>query len=140
MPGRPARQCASSDCSWWAVVGSPYCQHHGGPVPPMKDAEQREAKLRADYEFYAHNHVSPSDVEGLRAPAKVETVDHPVHYNQHPSGVECIDIVEHMTFNVGSAVKYCWRAGLKGDALIEDLEKARWYLAREIERLKKGKS
>lgn len=60
-------------------------------------------------------------------------VDHPPHYNAHPSGVECIDVVEHMTFNVGNAVKYAWRAGLKGDA-VEDYEKAIWYLRREIAR------
>lgn len=67
----------------------------------------------------------------------IELVNHPIHYNQHPSGVECITIVEHMTFNIGSAIKYCWRAGLKGNekAHITDLEKARWYLDREIERL-----
>ena len=59
------------------------------------------------------------------------SVDHPAHYNDHPSGVECIDVVEHMSFNVGNAVKYLWRAGLKGDR-IEDLEKARWYIDREL--------
>ena len=58
----------------------------------------------------------------------------PKHYRKHPSGVECIEITEHMNFNLGNAVKYIWRAGLKGDA-IEDLEKAAWYLAREIVRL-----
>jgi hypothetical protein len=46
-----------------------------------------------------------------------DTVNHPPHYNDHPSGVECIAIVEHFTFNVGNAVKYLWRAGLKGDRL-----------------------
>lgn len=63
----------------------------------------------------------------------MSAVNHPDHYNEHPSGVECIDVVEHMTFNVGNAVKYLWRAGLKGDRL-EDLEKARWYIDREITR------
>lgn len=63
-------------------------------------------------------------------------VDHPRHYNTSPSGVECIDVVEHMTFNVGNAIKYLWRAGLKGDA-IEDLRKSLWYVNREIERLTK---
>jgi hypothetical protein len=63
-----------------------------------------------------------------------DSVNHPAHYNAHPSGVECIDVVEHMTFNVGNAVKYCWRAGLKGDR-IEDLKKARWYIDREIKKL-----
>lgn len=62
-----------------------------------------------------------------------DAVDHPEHYNAHPSGVECIDVVEHMGFNLGNAIKYVWRADLKGDA-VEDLRKARWYLDREIDR------
>lgn len=65
--------------------------------------------------------------------AEADTVDHPPHYNSHPSGVECITIVEHFGFNVGNAMKYLWRAGLKGDEL-EDLRKARWYVEREIQR------
>jgi hypothetical protein len=52
----------------------------------------------------------------------------------HPSGVECIDVVEHMTFNLGNAIKYIWRSSLKGRQ-IEDLRKAQWYIGREIERL-----
>jgi hypothetical protein len=58
-------------------------------------------------------------------------VDHPRHYTQHPSGVECIDVTEHMGFCLGNAVKYIWRADLKNDA-IEDLRKAIWYIEREI--------
>jgi len=64
----------------------------------------------------------------------VSAIDHPAHYTSHPSGVECIDIVEHMTFNVGAAMKYLWRHGLKGPAL-EDLRKARWCIDREIARI-----
>ena len=63
-----------------------------------------------------------------------DPVNHPSHYNSHPSGIECIDVVEHMGFSIGNAIKYLWRAGLKGDAL-EDLKKARWYLDREIQRI-----
>jgi hypothetical protein len=62
-----------------------------------------------------------------------DAVDHPDHYNANPSGVECIDVVEHMPFNVGNAVKYLWRAGHKGN-LLEDLRKAAWYIEREIQR------
>jgi hypothetical protein len=65
-----------------------------------------------------------------------EAVNHPAHYVSHPSGIECIQVTEHMGFSLGNAVKYIWRADLKNDA-IEDLEKAAWYLAREIERRKK---
>lgn len=62
-----------------------------------------------------------------------EKVNHPEHYNGHPSGIECIQVVEHMGFNLGNAVKYIWRADLKG-AAIEDLKKAAWYVQREIEK------
>lgn len=60
-----------------------------------------------------------------------DPVNHPKHYTNHPSGVECIQITEHMTFNLGNAVKYIWRADLKGNS-IEDLKKAVWYINREI--------
>jgi hypothetical protein len=66
-----------------------------------------------------------------------DPVNHPKHYISHPSGVECITITRHMTFNLGNAIKYIWRAGEKdANRTIEDLEKARWYLADEIDRLK----
>jgi hypothetical protein len=64
-------------------------------------------------------------------------ISHPPHYTSHPSGVECITIAEHLPFCLGCVMKYIWRAGKKGDA-IEDLEKAQWYLAREIELRKNG--
>jgi len=64
-----------------------------------------------------------------------DPVNHPKHYTEHPSGVECIEITEHMGFNLGNAIKYIWRADLKGQS-IQDLEKARWYLDREITKRK----
>ncbi len=67
---------------------------------------------------------------------KPDPVNHPPHYTSHPSGVECIDITEHMSFPIGNVVKYLWRADEKG-APLQDLEKARWYLDREISRRKK---
>jgi hypothetical protein len=57
----------------------------------------------------------------------------PDHYRRHPSGIECIQITEHMSFPLGSAIKYIWRADLKANP-IEDLKKAVWYLEREIQR------
>lgn len=73
-------------------------------------------------------------------------VNHPKHYNSHPSGIECIDIVRHHDFNIGNVIKYIWRAGLKTDAnltskekQIEDLEKAMFYLNDEIEMIKRSK-
>jgi hypothetical protein len=68
-----------------------------------------------------------------------DKIAHPPHYLAHPSGVECIQITEHMNFCLGNAVKYIWRAGLKSDDPVEDLKKAIWYLNREIERLGKVK-
>jgi len=63
-----------------------------------------------------------------------EAINHPKHYNMHESGIEAIDICEHLGFNIGNAVKYLFRAGYKGDAVhktIEDMQKARWYLERQ---------
>jgi Protein of unknwon function (DUF3310) len=62
-----------------------------------------------------------------------DPVNHPKHYTGHPSGIECIQITEHMSFCLGNAIKYIWRADLKDDA-VEDLRKARWYLDREIQK------
>jgi len=59
----------------------------------------------------------------------------PRHYRSHASGVECIEITEHMDFCLGNAIKYIWRADLKNqDNGVEDLKKAAWYLYREIKR------
>ena len=66
-----------------------------------------------------------------------DKVNHPRHYTQHPSGVECIQVTEHMGFCLGNAMKYIWRADLKHNA-IEDLKKAVWYIEREIARRSKN--
>lgn len=65
-----------------------------------------------------------------------EMVNHPSHYNV---GIETIDYIEswEMNFNTGNVIKYTTRAGFKENQL-EDLEKAKWYLEREIQRLSKG--
>jgi len=63
-----------------------------------------------------------------------DPVNNPIHYTDHPSGIECIQITEHMNFNLGNAIKYIWRAALKGKQM-EDLKKAAWYVNREIARL-----
>mgnify|MGYP003334941178 CR=1 FL=1 len=62
-----------------------------------------------------------------------DPVNSPKHYTSHPSGIDCIQITEHMGFNLGNAIKYIWRADLKNDA-VEDLKKAVWYIRREIDR------
>lgn len=73
---------------------------------------------------------------------KNDQVNHPKHYTSDPSGIECIDITRHRNFNIGNAIKYLWRDGLKEDKdrklidkQVEDLNKAVWYLVDEIHRL-----
>ncbi len=67
-----------------------------------------------------------------------DPVNHPKHYSSHPSGVECIEVVRHMGFNLGNVVKYIWRAGIKdAEVELQDLEKAAWYLQDEI-KMRKG--
>ena len=75
-----------------------------------------------------------------------DAIEHPEHYTSHPSGVECIQVTEHMTFCAGNAIKYLWRAGLKASAEladqekhIQDLKKAKWYVEREIKRIQDAK-
>lgn len=63
-----------------------------------------------------------------------DMVNHPVHYTSHPSGVEVIEITEHMGFCLGNAIKYIMRSELKGNQ-VQDLKKAIWYINREISRL-----
>lgn len=84
-----------------------------------------------------------------------DMVNHPLHYTSDPSGVECIQITRHRNFNIGNAIKYLWRAGLKLEEAatpiegvpylaarkvshakqIEDLQKAIFYINDEIGRL-----
>lgn len=79
-----------------------------------------------------------------RAESRKDMVNHPAHYNSHPSGIECIEIVRHHNFNIGNAIKYLWRCGIKTeegmdiqDKTIEDLQKAIFYIQDEIIRLQK---
>ena len=66
-----------------------------------------------------------------------DLVNHPSHYTV--GGIEAISVIEawNLNFCLGNALKYICRAGRKTDNLIEDLQKAQWYLSREIENLKK---
>lgn len=59
----------------------------------------------------------------------------PSHYTRFP-GIEVIELTEHLNFCRGNAVKYIARAGAKDPTKeLEDLRKAAWYVAREIQRL-----
>ena len=68
-----------------------------------------------------------------------DVINNPKHYTNHPSGIECIQITEHMGFCLGNAIKYLWRSDLKNDA-VEDMKKAIWYINREIERRENGRT
>lgn len=92
-------------------------------------------------DFFKGDRPVPVDI-----PEQVEddVVNHPKHYNSHPSGIECIEIAEWYDFNIGNAIKYLWRNGLKHeegkddyDKAVEDLEKAVWYIENEIRLVRK---
>jgi hypothetical protein len=80
------------------------------------------------------SYLTLSEVRLVLGQQGAEQVNHPKHYLSHPSGIETIQITEHMGFCLGNVIKYVLRAPYKGKEL-EDLKKARWYLSREIERL-----
>lgn len=75
---------------------------------------------------------------GIEIVEKSDNVSHPAYYtNGWSNGAEVIDLTEHLSFCAGNVVKYVCRAGRKDlEKYVEDLEKARWYLDREIERVK----
>jgi len=93
-----------------------------------KELDDLSAKFNAE----SDNHL---EYRWTTGPIPSDPINHPKHYTSHPSGVECIEITQHMMFNTGNAMKYIWRADLKGNA-IEDIEKAIWYLNQEIKRRK----
>lgn len=73
-----------------------------------------------------------ADIPQVTHYAAADMVNSPAHYKV--GGIETIDFIEAkgLSYNLGNVVKYVTRAGYKGDPK-QDLEKARWYLTREIE-------
>jgi len=117
--------------------------HSTGTVFPLvgsftdRSGSVIEASWRADGGFQYTGSSSldlmPVEVDAPTVEEGHDPVSNPSHYTSHPSGIECIQVTEHMGFCLGNAVKYIWRADLKADA-IEDLRKARWYIDRELEK------
>lgn len=116
------------------------------PRDPQADEAARQmlrdevARHRAKVGMPALPEHAPAADNGqrVRRSDKVsDPVNQPAHYTAHPGGIQCIDVTEHMGFNIGNAVKYLWRCDLKNDA-IEDLKKAAWYIAREIAKREKA--
>lgn len=124
-------------------------KHTAIALPEMTDAERAAGQWRAatavrpaarERNRLAVAVLGHVALEARRPPVPHEPKDDPInpaHYKAHPSGVECIDIIERFTHNVGAAVKYLWRAGLKTTDPLDDLRKARWYVDREIQRIER---
>lgn len=94
-------------------------------IDDVKLDKEKGCFINKDYQFY-------------QIPEKDDPVNHPAHYKAY-SGFEVIDLTEQMNFNRGNAVKYIARAGLKSkETEVQDLQKAAWYIKREIERLQRN--
>jgi len=79
--------------------------------------------------------LGPLDTAAPLVAAIFDPVNRPAHYNNHPSGIECIEVIRHFNFNLGNAIKYIWRAESGyAESPVEDLQKAAWYLSDEIKR------
>lgn len=66
-----------------------------------------------------------------------DQVNHPQHYGGEHNPYEAIKVIEayNLDFHLGNTVKYVLRAGKKDD-IVQDLEKAKWYLERKLEQIK----
>ena len=103
-------------------------------IHPCSDCFGNDKWVRRDlYIRDASKPLSEAIKEWVDVKQEDDVVNKPPHYTEHPSGIECIQITEHMGFNLGNAIKYIWRCDLKKDA-IEDLKKAKWYIEREIDK------
>ena len=79
----------------------------------------------AEFVSYNYNNKKNNDKESNM---KCEEVDHPKHYqNGLKTEVECIMFTRNLSFDLGNAFKYVWRAGMKDD-ITQDIQKALWYL------------
>ena len=114
------------------VVPFPYIRRDDGKLHP--NPEYIEAQLAMNTDHTTCNDPRCMDPDCV---AKREQVNHPRHYNTHPSGIEAIDVVRHMDFCLGNAFKYLFRCGSKGSPL-EDLKKARWYIEDALNHRRKG--
>lgn len=117
------------ECSAWVT-----------PIPNVDTTATRAVQRTDRTECKLHRIIYDVDApcmgceQGWSEKPLHDPVSAPAHYTWHPDGIQQIQVSEHLSFNLGAAVKYIWRAGRKGDA-IEDLRKAAWHINREIERL-----
>lgn len=80
--------------------------------------------------------LSGKFADGKSLMVGADMVNNPPHYKD-ASGIECIEVTQHMRFCEGNSFKYVYRAGSKGN-LIEDLKKAAWYAERSWTRSRSG--
>lgn len=111
-------------------------------VYPYQQGEELMKSLEA-YRSVTSNFYGSSTTLQPSKMARNDQQIRPSYYNQHPSGVECIEIIKHYDFCVGNAMKYLWRAGLKNSGIpeedeIRDLKKAIQYIEFKIESLEKS--
>lgn len=120
--GAEAERMTYDPTGWWLLIGDDEYE--------LKD-DAIVIKERVDGLKYT--------VLGEERTISSDNVSHPPHYaNGWSNGAEVIDLTEHLSFCAGNVVKYVCRAGRKDpDKHVEDLEKARWYLDREIERARR---
>lgn len=90
--------------------------------------------IAEEMEFFDTLRKSDDGFKSAVAEANHDPVNHPKHYTGHASGVECIELSEKLSFNLGNAFKYVFRRDDKENTY-QDLSKAEWYLKREIARL-----
>lgn len=110
----------------------------------IEHAREKDRALQLS-DFYFLLSDTESQLKGVSETSNSsDSVNHPVHYNSHPSGVECITVIRHMPADIAAAVKYLWRQGLKPeegktelDKAIEDCSKAIWYIQDYIDNILK---
>lgn len=120
------------------------CATEGGEghyVCAVAEIERLRSQLQAQAPQPGAVSVLASGIVFGDAQPTYEFVQHPAHYNSHPAGIECITVIEPMSFCVGTAIKHLWRAGLKpGADHVQDLRKAITYIEFEIARVERGKA
>lgn len=112
----------------------------------MSRADTINTSLTSGKCYYIDDESSSISEEGIQA-SKDEMVNHPPHYTwlKELVGIEVIDIVRHLDFDLGCAVKYILRQGRKSEKgmsdkekAVEDLRKAIWYIEDRIKMIIKS--
>lgn len=129
--------CPHCGEEWWEVHE---CE---GTRRASAEKAAEEKRLADSLAWAKQEHLALQNLCNVEVNEVDDPVNAPKHYTSHPSGVECIDVTKHYNFQIGNAMKYLWRQGLKNDAgldavskQIQDCEKAVWYIQSYINDLK----